>query len=272
MISDLYDNENLIPFSTWLARGARKADQLMWFGITKQIKNSTFNREYYGSSTITSDILVKDKYVAIEHLSQRQIKEVLTINKLKHMCIEDIKYRVKNNTIHIGILEDDWKDMFLLPRLLPISNKMKDLQYKIITRIFATNHLLFKMNKVTSPTCIFFYLLEQETIEHVFFQCIEVKSLWYHIFHKFNNIRGNSFSPSLKVCMFGHSRNNLNKDLYLALNTLLMLVKSYIAGCKFKMVDLEIFSFKLYLKNQLTVLGIAFPKYECTFDILNQLI
>ena len=65
------------------------------------------------------------------------------------------------------------ENIFLLPHNLPVDykNKNKDSQYKVIMRIELTNFILFKMEKVNT-----FCMIESETVEHLFFNCIEVKN------------------------------------------------------------------------------------------------
>ena len=81
------------------------------------------------------------------------------------------------------ISDEEWKAIFLIPTLSPVENKIKDLQYKIIMRFVPTNYLLYKMKKVSSQTCRFCNL-EPETIEHLYFQCIHVKDIWWYVFEE----------------------------------------------------------------------------------------
>ncbi len=59
-------------------------------------------------------------------------------------------------------------------------NKIKELQYKILYRIVPTYRLLYKMEKVDSPRCMICNLYE-ETLEHMFFKCLEIRSLWLYV-------------------------------------------------------------------------------------------
>ena len=36
-VGDLFDEGNLLPFDTWVRRGANEADQLAWYGIVNCI-------------------------------------------------------------------------------------------------------------------------------------------------------------------------------------------------------------------------------------------
>ena len=89
------------------------------------------------------------------------------------------------------------------------------------------------MKKVNSPTCTF-CSLEQETIEHLFFHCIRVKSLWLFIHDEFKQGHISELLPSLKTCIFsGFNNVHYICDVkHVAFNTVLMLAKAYIMMCK----------------------------------------
>ena len=56
------------------------------------------------------------------------------------------------------------------------------MQFKILHRIIGVNNLLFKMNIVSSQKCLYCQLYN-ESIEHLFFDCLEVKSFWLQLSH-----------------------------------------------------------------------------------------
>ena len=64
-----------------------------------------------------------------------------------------------------------------MPHTLPISNKAKEIHYKIVHGYVATNHLLYKMDIVNSDVCNFCKHCEQ-TVFHLFYDCNHVKRLW----------------------------------------------------------------------------------------------
>merc|ERR1712105_372378 len=63
------------------------------------------------------------------------------------------------------------------PFKLQISNGIKELHFKILHRIINLNKLLYRKKIVSSPRCYFCSLYE-ETIEHLFCDCLVVKSFW----------------------------------------------------------------------------------------------
>ena len=58
------------------------------------------------------------------------------------------------------------------------------------------------MKKVSSQTCTFCNL-EPETIEHLFFQCIHVKDIWWYVFEEWAKLTGNTYEPNLCGCVLG---------------------------------------------------------------------
>ena len=51
-------------------------------------------------------------------------------------------------------------------------------------------------------TCTFCNL-EPENIEHLFFQCIHVKDIWWYVFEEYEKLTGNTYEPNLRGCVLG---------------------------------------------------------------------
>ena len=133
------------------------------------------------------------------------------------------------------ISDEEWKAAFLIPTLSPVENKIKDLQYKIIMRFVPTNNL-YKMKKVSSQTCTFCNLVP-ETIEHLFFQCIHVKDIWWYVFEEWAKLTCNTYEPNLRGCVLGEYNNNVDDTR--AINTIVLIVKAYIMKCKYEQSGLS---------------------------------
>ena len=63
-----------------------------------------------------------------------------------------------------------WKDIYILPRSVTLDSKMREFQYKVLSRILYTNKALHKMGIVNSPPCSFCHVLD-ESLEHLFLHC-----------------------------------------------------------------------------------------------------
>ena len=91
-----------------------------------------------------------------------------------------------------GKLSDaEWENIFILPHILPVENKVKEMQYKILFRYVPTNKLLYKIKRKTSPNC-HMCLSSIQTIEHLFFECSIVKTFWAQLWESWGKDTGNT--------------------------------------------------------------------------------
>ena len=67
--------------------------------------------------------------------------------------------------------------MYFLIRNTTLDTKARMVQYKVLYNILYANKMLFKFGKVT-PTRCSFCKLHDETIMHLFYDCLIVKKLW----------------------------------------------------------------------------------------------
>ena len=112
----------------------------------------------------------------LNKLTQKHIRASFSEVKFSSLNENDLKYKIKHEKLH-GILTDEqWENIFLVPRITLVNNRIKDLPYKIMMRFSPTNYLLFKMKKNNSQTCVF-CMLEPETIEHILFDCVHVRNI-----------------------------------------------------------------------------------------------
>ena len=74
----------------------------------------------------------------------------------------------------------DWKKNYILPRVVITNNFQLNFQYKILHNILYLNKMLFTFGKTKTPLCSFCHPCD-ETIKHIFLECIYVKQLWNHL-------------------------------------------------------------------------------------------
>ena len=167
---------------------------------------------------------------------------------------------VKYATIHGVIVINRWVEIYSLPRICDVSNRIRDLQYKIVHRFIPTQSLLYKMNKINSPLCLFCNLYVDK-LEHALFDCLVVKNFWLEVFDIWNAITGVLVDVNLYMVTFGYfnsENENDDNDEYIPvnnipINTLLLLGKQYIFKQKFKDCILSVAHFKYYVSNNLMV-------------------
>ena len=74
----------------------------------------------------------------------------------------------------------DWKKIYILPRVVTINSFQRNFQYKILHSILYLNKKLFTFDKIKIHLWSFCHSYE-ETIKHIFLQCISAKQLWNHL-------------------------------------------------------------------------------------------
>ena len=256
-VGDLFTDGNLIPFDVWLNRGAREVDGMTWGGLVKSISKKwniqdIFHDQSSNALAFTRGLNMESTFVCIEKITQKQVKELLAQNKLSSLKDTDFKYKIKHELIHGTISDEEWENIFIIPTLCPVDNKTKDLQYKIIMRFIPTNKLLYKMNRVNSQTCSFCHM-EIETVEHLFFNCVNVKDIWIYVFKELQKKTNTHFVPDLRSCILGVYDENV--DNVKIINTVMLLVKMYIMNCKYDRGILSRVAFVRIFMYKVTLLG-----------------
>ena len=87
------------------------------------------------------------------------------------------------------------------------------------------------MNKVVSPRCTFCELYE-ESIEHLFFECIEVKSFWLDLISEVNDRFDMKITLKCKDIVCGYEIENYTTNKHFAINIIILYAKQFIYRCK----------------------------------------
>lgn len=82
--------------------------------------------------------------------------------------------------------DEDWKHIYEMPFFVTKCSKLQWFQYRINHKILATNSYLFKINIINSPICVFCDL-ENETIEHILWDCTVVQDFLHEVKNLFLN-------------------------------------------------------------------------------------
>ena len=73
-----------------------------------------------------------------------------------------------------------WKNIYLLPRSVTLDSKMREFQYKVLSRILYANKALHSMGIVNSPACTFCQESD-ESLEHLFLHCPTSSIFWLSV-------------------------------------------------------------------------------------------
>mgnify|MGYP001596674902 CR=1 FL=1 len=230
--NDLYQDGVLIPFDIWQTRGARVQDYMAWRNIISCIPNAM---KLHAHTNDHNEV----KYVEwggqfsrnIINSSEKDFKSLINKQEYNLLKQEDFKVKNKYNRIFGNISEDEWKKIYVLPHHTVKDNKIKEIQYKILFRYIGTNKLLYKIGKHDNPRCTFCEMF-LETIEHISFECIDVRNLWIKFIDTWNLNYTDDLYLSCKDVVLGYDVFDAKSDNIKTINILIMYLKSYIFRCK----------------------------------------
>ena len=118
-----------------------------------------------------------------------------------------------------------WENIFTLPHIAVRDSTIKYFQIRFLHRILGVNHRLYQINYVDSPLCSFCHL-EDETILHLFCDCLFVKRYWSEVFPLCIN---ENYNLSISDICFGFFEKPKHP-----INFFILYAKYYIFGCRSK--------------------------------------
>ena len=123
--------------------------------------------------------------------------------KLKKLNAETPTAFKKYLEIFPGLSEIGFNNVFVIPDSCTNDNKLKDFQFKILHRYLPTNSLLYIMKRIDSAKCTFCGLY-RETIQHLFYDCLNVKSLLFRMQECFSRMSNCRITLSMKDVILGY--------------------------------------------------------------------
>ena len=176
-IKDLfYSNKNLKPFKYWVEKGIESNSFFKWIAIVDAIPKDW-------------KILIKNND-CVANCGKEGFKiciksEQYTLNSLKNNILYESflskrslppTNKVRLNNI-FDIQEEEWINIYCLPKTVNVDHKTKELQYKILNNYLNTNARLKRIKILDDDLCSFCNE-EAETLEHLFLSCAHVKKFW----------------------------------------------------------------------------------------------
>ena len=141
----------------------------------------------------------------------------------------------------LGIDIEDWSIYFRFLKKCCRDTYLINFQYKFLHRVIPTNTFLFKIHIKDTKLCSFCNL-EDETVEHLFFNCPLIfpflRAFYDCLKRYFHNIE---FHKEQFLLGF--------KEESLTLNLLIIIAKNYIYKCKLKEKIPNIIELKYRIKN-----------------------
>lgn len=224
-VSDLFDSANKhITFDKLHKRGICGNKYLFWRNLIMKINKCNPNIMLTTQNDTACKLqleLPDGDRIDVQVSSSKSIYlQLISLDKCTSPAIS------KYATTFPQLTELTTRNVFVIPRTCTKSNILKDLQFQILHRYIPTNHLLYKMGKISSMTCTFCNIYS-ETIIHLFYECTFVKGLWMFV-EKIIEMIGVHLKIELKNVLFGFGFETKNYLKYNDVNNLLLHVKGYI--------------------------------------------
>ena len=170
-------------------------------------------------------LIKKNTLTGIEKLNSRQLYSLLVYTH----PFTPTSQKYLNELFKTDIF--DWKQIYLLPRLVTLDSYSRSFQYKILNNVLYLNKKLFKFRKSTSRLCPFCKLFD-ETVLHLFYECNITLNLWNELVLFFKN-EFTLFDLTPQASFLGFlGFLNVDPELLLIENHLLLIFKIYIYNSK----------------------------------------
>ncbi len=127
----------------------------------------------------------------------------------------------------------NWAQVWSLPQKFLLTNKVKEISYKLIHRVYPTKEFL-QIFKIDIDLKCSFCECSTETISHLFWSCQYTQHFWNNVevFIADNILK--TFSLSYKHVILGYYiKDRSFKDVGFIINFILFLCKFHIHKCKF---------------------------------------
>ena len=86
-----------------------------------------------------------------------------------------------------------------------------------------TNRLLYQMKKIASDKCDFCFL-QKETLYHLFFECVKLRSLWFYVEEQCKYL----CNETCKDVILGYKFNENLNDKQVMINKIILYCKYYV--------------------------------------------
>lgn len=219
------------------------------FIINNRLKTFEEIRELVGHSggLIFNYLAVKNAVLNsninyLMHVIDPNEKYVSDFLKTTNKCIRNAILKQKIDTLRcistwerkLGI---DITIFFSIGMLSTNESKLRVLHFKIVHHIYPTNIILKKMKIKENELCD--NCPEVETLEHLFFNCIKLRTFWGHISTLVSMILEKDFSINVINALFGISYSDIevNKKRVDKANHMILIAKMCISKSKAKISD-----------------------------------
>lgn len=253
-IGDLFHGGDIIPFNVLANRGVPISSYMLWRGIVNIVMNRIVHPITDSTQPCSVQVYCNNMYRDITDLSSRELYQIL-VTKKKETPTAIEKYC---NIFGLHAVDCMWDNVFGIFWNILYDNQIKEFQFKILHRILGTNHLAYKMGKISTPRCTFCNLYS-EKIEHVFYDCIYVKQIWIEMEKIFTKLSNKKVVLSVNEAILGYNLDDKTEANFL-LNKLIVYCKYYIWKMKLSHATLTVNGLMRCLQNH--------AKFDDTLEML----
>ena len=193
---------------------------LRFFGICQSIKAcfncDTFTKQSSPSQPLMYKLLIKN------YKGAQIFYSLLNDHKL---CVSKSQQKWTGDLDNPSL---NWSVIYKMPFVLQMESKYSWFQYRINTRILATNSYLYKINISGTDLCSFCHI-EKETIFHLFCFCSSLEPIW-NMFFEFFKIDKSFYNNKAGLLLGIESLRVEDK----ALNKLLIWFRYFIYKAKYE--------------------------------------
>lgn len=127
----------------------------------------------------------------------------------------------------------NWGNVWNLPYRYLLTNKLREVSYKLIHRYYPAEHYLLKFKKDICVNCSLCET-EPETVKHLFWQCHFTATFWSDVIRFIKMKIDSEFSLSWNNVLFGfhNVKSKKQKELYI-INLIIITGKYHIHKAKF---------------------------------------
>ena len=225
-VGDIFADGKIIPFQVWHDRGLPIENYLQWRGIVNAVKHLCQRNE---KCLYSNDIFIKqgDVLHKLGNLDSKKLYNII-IDNMNVYSKAKVKFCKE---FYIDNNKDTWAMIYTLPHRCLYNNEIKEMQFKILHRYVATNKLLYDMKKVTSQSCTFCNI-HQENIRHLFFECTKLKSVWHFVESICNEQSKKQIIFTCKDVILGFDLEEVS-EAHNFVNKAILYCKYYILQCKY---------------------------------------
>lgn len=131
-----------------------------------------------------------------------------------------------------GLVSDiPWKKVWTLPHKYLIINKVREIAFKLLHRVYPDKCSLKRLKNDINTLCSF-CLKKPETTLHLFWNCSYTMTFWCDLCDYIKCYIYPNFKFSYRNVIFGFHENEKKNDIYF-INLLFLLAKYHIHKCKF---------------------------------------